>query len=523
MPGLMVDLPGPGKLRAAGDAVAAESRVAYFEFEREILRTALAVKTAYYQLHFLEETLRVERETLQLLADLEQLAQQQSAAGRVTLQDVLRAQIARDQVETQIVNLEDSRSALVARLKSALGLGPGDADPPIPAAFEPSAGDPQPDQLLATALSQNPGLRAMEEDVRRAEAALALARKSGVPDLGLGLEVDLEADPTIFRPSAWMTLPIWRDKLAAEIAGAQASKRAAEARLSAEQVEIAAELAALLFMLREAVRNDALLADRLVPKARQSLDAARAGYVNGRAGFLDVIDAQRTLLAFELMGIEARTRRELALASLSLAIAGVPPSGAPTLAGGPSRSVTDRFDGLGFDGRGGPPMSTKSIALALAIVAAAGGGYLLGASRRPSATASGCHAGRAGRAAGPHLLDAPAGASRPARQRARSARCRWSPPPPPRPARRPMLAALRPRPGDGERGDHAGDPARARPGSCARSARSSTTSRRWPPSRRASTATPSGCSSTSPASRSRPETTWRRSTAPTCSSPSRSS
>ena len=338
MPGLMVDLPGPGKLRAAGDTVAAESRVAYFEFEREILRTALEVKTAYYQMHFLEETLRVERETLQLLADLEQLAQQQSAAGRVTLQDVLRAQIARDQVETQIVNLEDSRSALVARLKSALGLGPGDADPPIPAAFEPSAGDPQPDQLLATALSQNPGLRALEEDVRRAQSALTLARKSGVPDLGLGLEVDLEADPTFVRPSAWMTLPIWRDKLAAEIAGAQASKRAAEARLSAEQVEIAAELAALLFMLREAVRNDALLADRLVPKARQSLDAARAGYVNGRASFLDVIDAQRTLLAFELSGIEARTRRELALASLSLAIAGVPPPGAPTLAGGPSRS-----------------------------------------------------------------------------------------------------------------------------------------------------------------------------------------
>ena len=64
-----------------------------------------------------------------------------------------------------------------------------------------------------------------------------------------------------------------------------------------------------------------------MPKAKQSLDAARAGYVNGRAGFLDVIDAQRTLLEFELTGIEARTQRELALASLSLAIAGVPPCG----------------------------------------------------------------------------------------------------------------------------------------------------------------------------------------------------
>ena len=342
MPGLMVDLPGPGKLRAAGDVMAAESRVAYFGFEREVLRTALAVKTAYYRLHFLEETIRVERETLRLLGDLEQLAQQQNAAGRVTLQDVLRAQIARDQVETQITNLEDSRSALAAELKSALGLGPGDTTPPIPATFEPSMGDPRPDELLATALTRNPALRAMEEDVLRAEASLGLARKSGVPDFSLGLEVDFKGDPTLFRPSAGMTLPIWRDKIAAEIAGAQASKRAAEARLTAEQVQIAAELASMLFMYREAVRNEALLADKLVPKARQSLDAARAGYVNGRAGFLDVIDAQRTLLEFELTGIEARTQRELALASLSLAIAGVPPSGATTLEGGPSRPSNEQ-------------------------------------------------------------------------------------------------------------------------------------------------------------------------------------
>ena len=338
MPGLMVDLPGPGKLSAAGEAMAAESRASYFAFEREILRTALAVKTAYYRLHFLEESIRVESETLRLLSDLEQLAQQQNAAGRVALQDVLRAQIARDQVETEIQNLEDARAPLAAELKSSLGLGPADEPPPVPRTFETSAGDPDPDELLATALARNPGLRGMQEDVERAESSLRLARKSGVPDFSLGIEVDVKADPTLFRPSAGMSLPIWRDKVAAEIAAAQADKRAAAARLDAEEVQIAAELASMLFMYREAVRNDALLREKLLPKSRQSLDASRAGYVNGRASFLDVIDAQRTLLAFELLGIEARTRRELALASLSLAIAGVPPPGAPILAGGPSRS-----------------------------------------------------------------------------------------------------------------------------------------------------------------------------------------
>ena len=155
MPGLMMDFPGPGKLAAAGAAAAEESQASYFGFEQAILRTAVAVKTAYYRLHFLEENLRVQRETLTLLQNLEQLAQQQNAAGRVTLQDVLRAQIERDQVSTQIENLEDSRLPLLAELKAALGLRPTDPDPPVPTTFESSPEAESADALLQTALLRN--------------------------------------------------------------------------------------------------------------------------------------------------------------------------------------------------------------------------------------------------------------------------------------------------------------------------------------------------------------------------------
>jgi cobalt-zinc-cadmium efflux system outer membrane protein len=331
MPGLMVEVLGPGKLRAAGDVKAAESRTAYLNFEREILRTALAVKTAYYRLRSLEESLRVTEATLRILRDLEQLAQQQNAAGRGTLQDVLRAQIAREQVETKIVNLKDSRRSLVAEFKAALGLDRADADPPVPENFESSRDAVRTEELIAHAFESNPDLRIMRADVARAEASIALARKSKVPDFSFGLEVDVKADPTMFRPSASMTLPIWRDKVAAEIAAAQRDRQSAEARLTAEQVKLAAELASTLFMYREALRNELLLGDELLPRARQSLDAAQVGYVNARSSFLDVLDAQRTLLDLELERIEARTQRELALANLSLVIAGVQPTSSPIL------------------------------------------------------------------------------------------------------------------------------------------------------------------------------------------------
>jgi outer membrane protein, heavy metal efflux system len=331
MPGLMVDWPGPGKLKARAAVASAESATKYFAFETTVLQAAFDVKKAYYQLHFLQEKIGVNQQNLTLLTDLEQLARAQNAAGKVTLQDVLRAQIEQDRLTTEIANLEDSRNPLLTQLSAALGLTQGQTNPPIPAQFESTPLDLSSDQLFTTALQRNPRLRAMEAEVRMADAAITLARKGRVPDFNFGLEVDVKASPVVWNPQAGMTLPIWRDKIAADIAGAQAGKRAAEARLSAEQITLAVEFAERLFMFRESSRNLALLQDRLLPKQRQSLEVARAGYVAGQIDFFNLIDAEQTLLRFAVAEVEARTQRELALAELSLVILSVPPTGAPIL------------------------------------------------------------------------------------------------------------------------------------------------------------------------------------------------
>jgi outer membrane protein TolC len=84
-------------------------------------------------------------------------------------------------------------------------------------------------------------------------------------------------------------------------------------------------------MYREATRNFQLLQERLLPRARQSLEVARAAYLSGQLDFLNVIDAERTLFQFQLERVNTQTQRELSLAELSLVIAGLPPEGAPIL------------------------------------------------------------------------------------------------------------------------------------------------------------------------------------------------
>ncbi len=328
-PGLMLEIPGPGKLGAAARVASAESEARYFAFESSVLQVAYSLKRAYYQLHFLDANLAIHRETLALVGDLEQLARVRNAVGAVTLQDVLRAQIEEERLAIEIANLEDSREPLLAQLRAALGLEPDSALPPLPADFEATPVDFTPEQLFATALESNPRLAAMEADVRRADAALQLAYKLRLPDFGVGLAADAKASPVVLMPQLSLTLPIWRDKIAAGIAEARAGQRAALARLSAEQIQLAVDFAESFYAYRESTRNLALLRERLLPKAEQSLGLARAGYAGDRAGFLDLIEAERTLLDFRLGEVEALTQRELALAGLSLLIAGAAPAGAP--------------------------------------------------------------------------------------------------------------------------------------------------------------------------------------------------
>jgi len=331
MPGLMMDFPGPGKLKWAARVATAESRARYFDFEASVLKTAFALKQAYYQLHFLDARVAVNKQTLDLMRDLERLARAQNEAGKVTLQDVLRAQIEQDRLTTEITNLEDSRNPLLAQFKAALGLNPEQPNPPVPSQFESTPLDLTAERLFEVALERNPRLRVMQAEVQRAEASLRLAYKARVPDFTVGLQADAKASPVIYTPQIAITLPIWRDKIAAQIAQAQAGKRAAEARLTAEQITLAVDFAEKSFVFREASRNLALLQSQLLPKAEQSFQVARSGYAAGTVDFINFIDAERTLLSFQLTEVEARIQRELALAELSLLILGAPPAGAPVL------------------------------------------------------------------------------------------------------------------------------------------------------------------------------------------------
>ncbi len=331
MPGLMFDIMTPGKRAAMGREAAANAEVAYQTYRATVLQVASDLKKTWADLAYLDTSLVLRTETLAVLERSLAFAGADYTTGRGmgTLEDQINANTETARLRIEVENLNDQRTAVRTRLKSALGLSRTADVPPWPSVFTPSPAPADDDTLWEQVLAANPDLGSMRAMVAMAVSEVDVARKIRTPDFTLGIEADVKANPIMWRPSASMTLPIWRDKIRATIAAARNRHEAAAARLGAEEIALAAELAEMTYMIREADRMIAFIDTTALPGIEQSLDSARAGYQSGMISLSTLPTMELMALRMRLEKADAQRERERALADLSLLVTGQIPVGAP--------------------------------------------------------------------------------------------------------------------------------------------------------------------------------------------------
>jgi len=334
MPGLMVDYMTPGKRAAMGREAAAGSEVAYRYYVTTVLRTAAALRKAWIELAFIDEAVGLREAALRSIEQSLALsgADYSTGFGMATLEDQVRSLNSAEQVRSELGALQDRRAAARTRFKSALGLAPTDVDPAWPATGLTASTLPSEEQLWRLARAANPEIATMQAMVEMTVAGVEVAQKTRTPDFGLGGMVDVKADPLMVRPTAKVTLPIWRDKIAATIAAAEARHDAAVARLDAEQLNVAAELARMFYMVRESDRMIGYIEKTALPNLERVLASAVAGLQTGMSRAGEIPATQLMALELELERLGALRQREDAVTDISLMVAEVAPAGAPMAA-----------------------------------------------------------------------------------------------------------------------------------------------------------------------------------------------
>jgi len=307
-------LPFWGKRGLRGAHADGMARAARATVHDVALGVVTRVRERYYDLAYVEESIRITEADRALVKDIVTAALAHYSAGHGQQRDVLRAQVALSRDTDRLLALRAQRATLTVELNEILARDKWTAIDGV------ALPQPLPDvetmaELRDQMVAARPRLAVLARRVDAARAAEALARKQYYPDLTAAFDYMVTGEGPLpvadnGTDSYWATLsinlPIWRKRLDAGVSQARASLAEAEAAYRDEQELADRELADLRFRLTTALDRVALFETGLVPQAEQALRATMDSYRTGQAGFLDLLDTERDWLDLRLAGFRAR-------------------------------------------------------------------------------------------------------------------------------------------------------------------------------------------------------------------------
>jgi len=273
-----------------------------------------AARTAYVELVYLRESVALHRDLLAVAQQLLDLAKSRLDAHVAVAPEALKPELEVYTLRSALTGFERRRDAARDALSALLG----GMDVPVERlAKRFPAAEPDLAALLHRTIERHPALIVARQEADAARERLALARTASRPDVDVRVLVGRDFDENDFVAEFGVEIP-----LAAFDAGQgaifEARALASKARRDVEILErkLSTEIS-LRFGDSAAARAELReLRERLVPLAEKSLVATRDAYQSGHQEFLDVLDAQRTLL--EARAAALALERDAALADAEI-------------------------------------------------------------------------------------------------------------------------------------------------------------------------------------------------------------
>lgn len=323
-------IPFPGKLglkkkMADQDAVAAMQ--SYEATKRDVV---FQVKAAYYDLYWVDRSLKILNDYLDLLRDFTRVAEQKYVTGEGIQANVLKSQVEVSSVVERKLQFEKTRDGIVARLNALLDRPENQAIPPV-AEIDTSRREIDESTLIATALQQREELNSVRAMVGKSEFMQGLARREYFPDFQVkanfinvsqGVSTAPDAGKNAWSVMVGLNLPIWFGKRKAAVR--EAEELIAANRLTLENLEnqVRSEIRDLVSQLEVTEQTLELYERGLLRQAESSLESALSSYRTGRLDFLDLLDAERMLLTFNLGYVKEQASYQKIVAALERAVGG---------------------------------------------------------------------------------------------------------------------------------------------------------------------------------------------------------
>jgi outer membrane protein, heavy metal efflux system len=294
--------PWPGTLSTRGEAALREAEAAGEDTAAVRLRIIEITREAFFDYYYVRRAIAINHVNQGLLLQLKKIADTRYAAGLVSKQDTLQAEIARQQLVHRGIVLDRMRQVTAARINTLLDRPPQAPLPPAPAKIPAPVPMPPIERLQAAAMQRRPELHSLALKAKAREADVHLAELAYFPNftvIGSYSSLWQESDLRTFL-GVGINIPIELDRRRAAVNEARAQLQRARALFEEQRARIAFEVERAVDELAEATHVVRLYAESIVPASQESLAAARSGYETSSNDFLTLIDAERKLMRAQL-------------------------------------------------------------------------------------------------------------------------------------------------------------------------------------------------------------------------------
>ncbi len=296
-------LPYPGRRALRRVQAEAEAEVAGAELGSVRLELATTAALLFADYALVHRALAINADHRRLLEEIREVATGRYAAGLLSQHDPLLAETEGAELQVQETELEAERAALTARINALLHRASGlPLPPPDEGSLAARRELPEVAVLEEAALAARPEVKARLAELEARQAALELARLERRPDFALmGSYNSMWGDPEHrWMAGVTLNLPVWRRRTEAARREAEARLAQAEAERTHIEHEVRGEVRELNAWLAQAERATTLYESRLLPAARDQVEAARAGFTTGQVTALAVLEAERAVRRAEL-------------------------------------------------------------------------------------------------------------------------------------------------------------------------------------------------------------------------------
>jgi outer membrane protein, heavy metal efflux system len=298
-----------------------ELKQAETEAGEQKLRVVTNVRMSYTTAVAAQQTLELRQNLSKLADDAVETSRQLANVGQADAPDVLESEVEAQQAQLAVIMAEQNQQRVWKSLAAVVG------NPRLPLMkLEGKLEDTSPvnaDELVEKIVNESPAVRIAELGVKRAEAALARAKRDAIPDLQIrgGLQQNGELLPNGRSvglqgfADVGVRIPIF-DRNQGNVAAAKAEAERAKREVERVKLVLRERTASVVQNYTFSQTAADRYKNQMIPKAQKAYAMYAKKYQEMAAAYPQVLIAQRTLMQLEVSYITAL--ESFATSSLSL-------------------------------------------------------------------------------------------------------------------------------------------------------------------------------------------------------------